>query len=857
MSQEIQNILLRLQQAEKQLDQVRTERDKARTERDRAHTERDQVRTERDKARTERDKARTERDKARTERDKEREMTRPTTLSEYLETCHDLVFSRLTVEKRSALTTKGSICAYAKLVPGKLKKWTNFIDSQDSMLRKVFSSLPSDKQLFDNRAYLATLGNHVSATPIANEKMLENFMHNCVERPVTNIINALSKTATFRNLGSGITFDNHPKAISDMASEVVERKQQQRMKQKSDAPASRSQQRPKTPDPGQDPAMLSADQICIYLCDNKSGQEQRIMVAIAEYKPPHKLSIEQLRAGLHEMDILKDVVSKDKYPVESPDKFQHDAEQLTAAAITQTYHYMIKGGLSYSLLTTGQAIVFLKINWKKPDVLYYHLAEPVLDVRRDNGIYTSSAVAQYVAFHLIAIRSHKSASQEQRKAAINNLNTWVVDFRDVASSISKKKSKTSPGSLAFRPSNYKRERSEIRRNPRRTKTPDTGSGQPQASGDTIPDDGEDSDPEDSEESETESSEDSDQEDEPEPDNEYDPDDDSKSDDTGSCDPPRSPSPTERRQDARNTGAQLHQRVTRKSQMKNRNPLGGQGGKTKNNRDFQYCTQRCLLGLLRGYILDPKCPNFSLHNRQVTGQSDNISRRSHPVSYSDFLNMLHRQLEQDLDSGITSLDITGSRGALFKVTLLCYGYTFIGKGTVKVFVPDLEHEAIVYKRLERIQGTYVPVFLGAIDLQALGRTYYYDLHVDVVHISFMSYGGICLSNICSQERQPSLFEMATESVHAIHREGVIHMDVALRNMLYSAETQHVMVIDFERSEIRPRIQRKLAPLSPNKRKRTEIVSSKANMVLSPIRGNEQLDRGVLNDVARLEQVLTSF
>ncbi|KAG5996018.1 hypothetical protein E4U43_002929 [Claviceps pusilla] len=835
MSEEIQNILLRLQQAEKQ---------------------RDQALTERDKARTERDKARTERDKARTERDKEMEKTRPTTLSEYLKTCHDLVFARLTVEERSALTTKGSIRAYEKLVPGKLKKWTNFIDSQKRILRKVSSSLPSDKQLFDNRAYLAVLGNQVSATPIANEKMLENFMHNCVERPVTNIINALSKTATFRNMGSGIIFDNHPKAISDMASEVVERKEQQRMKQKSDAPASRSQQRPKTPDPIQDPAKLNADQICIYLCDNEGGQEKRIMVAIAEYKPPHKLSIGQLRAGLREMDILKDVVSKDKDPVESPDEFQHDAEELTAAAITQTYHYMIKGGLSYSLLTTGQAIVFLKINWKKPDVLYYHLAEPVLDVRRDDDIYTSSAVAQYVAFHLTAIRRYKSVSQEQRHAAISNLNTWVVDFRDVASTISKKKSKKSPGSLAFRPSNYKRERSEIRRNPRRTKTPDTGSGQPQASGDTIPDDGEDSDPEDSAESETENSGNSDQDDEPEPDNEHDPDDDSKSDDTGSCDPP-SPCPRERRQDARGTGAQLHQRVTRKSDMKNRNPLGGQGRKTKNNRDFQYCTQRCLLGLLRGYTLDFKCPNFSLHNRQVTGQSDNISRGSHPVSYGVFLNMLHRQLEKDLDSGITSLDITGARGALFKVTLLCYGYTFIGKGTVKVFVPDLEHEAIVYKRLERIQGTYVPVFLGAIDLQALGRTYYYDLHVDVVHISFMSYGGICLSNICSQERQPSLLEMATESVHAIHREGVIHMDVALRNMLYSAETQHVMLIDFERSEIRPRIQRKLAPLSPNKRRRTEIVSSKANMVLSPIRGDDQLERGVVNDVARLEQVLACF
>jgi hypothetical protein len=37
---------------------------------------------------------------------------------------------------------------------------------------------------------------------------------------------------------------------------------------------------------------------------------------------------------------------------------------------------MIEGGLEYSLLTTGEAIVFLKIDWDDPETLYYHLSEP-------------------------------------------------------------------------------------------------------------------------------------------------------------------------------------------------------------------------------------------------------------------------------------------------------------------------------------------------------------------------------------------------------------------------------------------------------------------------------------------------
>ena len=66
---------------------------------------------------------------------------------------------------------------------------------------------------------------------------------------------------------------------------------------------------------------------------------------------------------------------------------------------------------------------------------------------------------------------------------------------------------------------------------------------------------------------------------------------------------------------------------------------------------------------------------------------------------------------------------GARGALFRVTLLKYGYTFVSKGTIKELVPDLRHEEVVYDRLQPIQGDCVPVHLGAIDLRGISRTYY--------------------------------------------------------------------------------------------------------------------------------------
>jgi hypothetical protein len=48
-----------------------------------------------------------------------------------------------------------------------------------------------------------------------------------------------------------------------------------------------------------------------------------------------------------------------------------------------------------------------------------------------------------------------------------------------------------------------------------------------------------------------------------------------------------------------------------------------------------------------------------------------------------------------------LDITGARGALFKITLLVYRYIFISKGTIKAFISDLKYKALVYKQLKGV------------------------------------------------------------------------------------------------------------------------------------------------------------
>lgn len=110
--------------------------------------------------------------------------------------------------------------------------------------------------------------------------------------------------------------------------------------------------------------------------------------------------------------------------------FQYHAERLAAAAVTHTYHYMIEGGIEYGLLTTGEAIVFLKIDWREPETLFYHLTGPGVEVLvQFIHSHLCTAMGQYLAFSLKALGSqHELHGQEERRQATQNLKPWTEDF---------------------------------------------------------------------------------------------------------------------------------------------------------------------------------------------------------------------------------------------------------------------------------------------------------------------------------------------------------------------------------------------------------------------------------------------
>ena len=110
---------------------------------------------------------------------------------------------------------------------------------------------------------------------------------------------------------------------------------------------------------------------------------------------------------------------------------------------------------------------------------------------------------------------------------------------------------------------------------------------------------------------------------------------------------------------------------------------GPGSSETKSQARNYCTQTCLLGLTQGDILDRSCPNVLLH--RLGG--DDIR---HAINIEKFGHLVREQLGQNMDQGCEPLGRQGARGALFKMTLASHGYTFVGKGTVPVFVRDLKH-----------------------------------------------------------------------------------------------------------------------------------------------------------------------
>ncbi|CCE29183.1 uncharacterized protein CPUR_02875 [Claviceps purpurea 20.1] len=658
-------------QAQKR-DKQAQERDKQAQERDKKAQER--VKQSQEKARAlqqERDKllrqawqrekaVKQERDVALQRLQEIDPLLQPSTLGDFIKECHVSLFSKLTIEPNAgqgsdATTTNLRV----KWRPEKVMQWTDFLSQQRLIFDKVCEVFPSKLRVFPRPTTVRENGTEI--VPIADEKTLERFVDVSIAEPVKNIIKQLQlvdKLGRVCRGDVGIDFVIHP----DLAKPL-----------KIDTTPSR----PIEPEPVR-------TRYCIYR-DGTTSMASATWLYVWGPKVPCDLTIQDLRVALQPTATFGEVATgTERIAVENAEEpLQSDAtaEKRVKHAVTQIYHNMMESCLEFGILTTGQAIVFLHVNWDDPQTLHYHIAEPALDVARasEGDAAFFSAVGQYMAFTIMALKKCRNPLQERRIRVFTTLSKWGMPSRLLSSEYDDAAS--------------------------RTKTVQNGNGEQHSASD---------------------------------------------------------------------------------------------------QPYPYCSQKCLLGLVQGAFLDPKCPNVTLHCQRGAGEAAHPKR--HPVDHAEWLRLLREQFKQSIDLGITYEGVVGAVGAFFKVTLLAYGYTFVSKGTVAGHIKHLEYEARVYERLKPIQGRYVPVFLGAIDLRTMDKDYWIYFETKVVHMMFVSWGGILFHvHKAGMDQLETLHDVpwldeGVRALKAVHNEGVLHCDVRWGNVLFNSETKGIMVIDFERAEL---------------------------------------------------------
>jgi chemotaxis protein histidine kinase CheA len=685
-------------------------------------------------------------------------------LREYLEYCHESFHALRVVTDKSSTTQGHTTDPTNRQFPKRIVPWDNFLPEQDRILDHLATNLEfSSKKLFPSQHQLDYV--HQNLRPISSEAGLRDYVRETVENQVRTLIDEAYKDEPLRNilnLRGKVAFESHTNTGEPSESTIEEEMEQMIIAGPSTPIQTRaraSEQRRTTAKPQGKAKQVGSksssqrrgglsDQFCIL---DIPGRGKTAILSI-EYKAPHKFSLDNIIAGLDgEIRPAEDVINQEGTG------FDFVSRTLAAAVITQLFSDMIQKGVRWGFICTGEANIFLHIP-DEPSVLYYHLSIPKLYCKAhdENSIYRT-AIAQVSAFILRATSSD-APSQSWRDEA-EKLPKWPAEYIDVLKGIP-----LTPAGSDTKGSEY------ISKYIKPCRSPIITRGNPGCNG---------------------------------------PRDDLKSDrgDPGDKDDraPNTPSP------AQVSGNQRTSTAKGTTDRRGRRGRGtGPRGKEhqKQNQvtsslkimDRPFCTHLCLLGLAFGGAMDKDCPNL----------------RDHPIKHIDqktFLYLIRNQLATDRgsDADCKELCIKGARGALFKIRLSSYGYTLVAKGVEWPNVCHLEHEHCVYDHIRSIQGSFVPVCLGSVELEL---PYYYDCG-KYIKMLFLSWAGRPLFEYLNQTSEGRFLNQTAAALQALHKLQVLHKDPEPRNVLWNEQSQHLMLVDFERAEI---CRQPLGTIMPNRKRK---------------------------------------
>ncbi|KAI9040244.1 pyridoxal phosphate-dependent transferase [Aspergillus affinis] len=142
------------------------------------------------------------------------------------------------------------------------------------------------------------------------------------------------------------------------------------------------------------------DQFFIHRVDDKTTT----LLTTVEYKPLHKLPLGDIRRGLRDMDLWKEMVWSNKVPNNETESLVYNSQRLVCSAIVQEYHVMIQEGLEYSYAGESTAkleqTAELRREIKRSNKEIRTLGVRHLDLRPDNILWnTELGRALIIDFH--------------------------------------------------------------------------------------------------------------------------------------------------------------------------------------------------------------------------------------------------------------------------------------------------------------------------------------------------------------------------------------------------------------------------------------------------------------------------
>ncbi|KAI9746369.1 MAG: hypothetical protein M1818_000081 [Claussenomyces sp. TS43310] len=708
---------------------------------------------------------------------------------EYLEACHSFS-NTLEVVTDATLTTQGDTTKPAgRPFPQRILPWTNFAALQERVWEKLSTSeLFTSQRVYPSTHQLQYVQKYLD--PISSELGLRHHARETVENPVRTLIGEVHKDEGLRErlqLQGPMMFESHTNLPQPRETSIEEEIEHISISEPQTSQVEdRRAKKKKSKQAGKQGSVSnsgrrragSADQFCIY----EMSDGQRIPVVSIEYKPPHKLPLAQIVAGLRgEIHPAEEVINQDG------DDFVFLSKSLLAAVVTQLFSYMIRKGIRWGYIFVGEAIIFLYIP-DDPATVLYHLSIPRLDFQDDDeNRFHRTSVAQIFAFFLNSLSTESPSQAWRDKAA--TLDTWDVEYSDILKKIPETERKD-PREISYKPGRWK----GFIRSPIRTRS----RGAEATCKKPVDDEGHKSD--------------------------------SESDDNNSP-----PTPTPRRTGAdageRSRPAPARRGVRNNQRTKDASSQDEMEAASKPRiEDRPFCTSQCLLGLAHGGDLDDQCPNIRDH-------------QGGHIAPGTFLSLIRVQLANDRgrDADCKTLHIVGSRGALFKVRLTSHGYTLVAKGMEKADRSHLINESKVYNHLRSIQGIYIPVSLGLVDLE-LPQRYDGGIYDSML---FLSWAGRSICQHLTLRNKAQMLDRATETLQALHELRVLHTDVELRNWLWDEQRGNLMLVDFERAQIR--VRPALDIISPN-RKRTRRGEMKY------VRNDHEFDREIRSARGSISQYI---